>query len=1008
MRPLLGLALAAAGCAAGPAEVAILPSNADTTDDLTGVWRTDAEPHRARYEWARNGEIVPDLRGPDVPANRTAKGQTWTVTVTDLQRGGTVAQAELVIRNAAPQVTPTLSPSLPDRVSGIQVDPGSVDPDGDAVTVSTTWTVEGVTVSEADSHLDGTFFQRGDHIQATVVARDSELETVGTVTVVVWNAPATIDVVVVTPPDPTRGDILRCETGGWSDADGDLPAYHYGWHVNGADLDVNAFELDAAALLQGDEVVCVATPWDGIHAGEMYFSAPILIFNRPPTLAGAHIDPTDAYQETALTCTGTGYADADGDPWVDSHYEWLINGLQLPVTEVTLDRYFSRGDLISCRIAADDGIDLGDWVESAATEVLNTAPVLTDAWIDPPGDAREATVLSCLGGGFSDVDGDSWVDSRYEWYVNGALVHADGPTLDGNDFDKGDFVSCRVAADDSFELGNWVESLPTDVVNTGPSNVVVTTDPDPVYAHDRVRCSVSADDPDGDALSWTVSWERDGQPFEDTETTEFPGDTIGAYRVGFDELWRCVATPDDGLEVGETGEATFATDPPIGGNILVIVADDLGIDHLLSYGVAPEAPPTPTLDALAAEGVQFENAYAYEVCSPTRAAIMTGRYGRRTGSGDALRPESDFELPLEEVILPEMLRESSWFVYANSAIGKWHLGSAAAPSTVMHPNLSGFDDFRGSGGNLIHSLHEQTTGFYLWEKITNGTIVLTKAYATTITTDDAIDRIDVMPEPWFAYVAYNAPHAPWHVPPFDLHSYPDLDTDSSPALRYDAMVEALDTEIGRLLDTLSPEVRARTTVIFIGDNGTPVEVITEPFDDKRGKDTPYEGGIHVPMIVTGPLVTQPGTTSDALVHVLDIYPTMAHLAGVRMGDMTKLNPEGEVVPINFDGQSLARWLVDPDEPSIRESMYMEKFSPNFGGGNYHEDITIGRNDRWKLIRTPSANEFFDLTSSPYDEGEDLLRGEEELSPEQQEGFDLLTDFVRTKKATLAYEGPPKP
>jgi len=910
MRPLLGLALAA-GCAPLPADLAIHPSTADTTDRLKAVWQTDEEPRHLRYAWARNGAVLLDLHKSTVPAERTERGQTWTVTVTS--DDGILERAKRVIGNAPPQVEPTLHPSQPNRSSGVQLDPASLDPDGDRLTLSTTWAVADQVISETGLFLDGTFFERGDAIQATVVATDGESETTSIVSVVAVNGVPTIETVAITPADPTREHALRCETHAWSDADDDPPAFRYTWYLNSVDLELNALEL-ATELFRGDEVVCEATPWDGHGHGEVHLSTPVLIQNSRPALTSAHVDA--------------------------------------------------------------------------------------------PAEIYEDTLLSCVGSGFSDVDGDPWVDSRFQWWVNAAPIWANGPTLDGADFDHGDLVACRIAPDDGFEIGNFVNSTPVEILNSPPTNVVVTVDPDPVYPHDRVVCRVSADDVDDDELIWTITWERDGLPFVDTETTDEPDDTIGAYKVGFDELWRCEATPDDGQVLGATQGADFETDPPIGGNILVIVADDLGLDHVLAYGLADEAPPTPTLDGLAADGVLFENAYAYAVCSPTRAALMTSRYGSRTGSGDAIRTlQSTYELPLEEVTLPEMLRQSPWFFYANSGIGKWHISAATSPSGALHPNLSGFDDYRGSAGNLVHGVLGLPTSYFFWEKVINGTVTLTKSYATTETTDDTIDRITVMPEPWFAYVAYNAPHGPWHVPPPHLHSYVGLDNDSPIEMRYDATVEALDTEIGRLLDAMPADLRARTTVIFMGDNGTPDKAITEPFDPLRSKDTPYEGGIKVPMIVTGPLVSQPGTRTAALVHAVDIYPTMAHIAGVRMGDMTKLDLEGETVPIAFDGQSLARWLADPAEPSIRDMIYAEKFSPNYGP-DYYEDISIGRNDRWKLITTDDGSEFFDLESAVLDEGVDLLTVQESLDPEQQEAFDELRNFIGATKSTLVYEGPP--
>jgi len=902
------------GCGEPSPSLAIYPLGANTTDDLRLRWTAalDEQSRLVRYEWSRNDEVIHTLTDIWVPAKNTARDERWAVRA--IGPDGVVGESKIRIRNAPPSVTPTLVPLVPDRLTGIHGDPGITDPDGDDVTWSMSWTINDVTSFEGGGQdLNGNFFERDDEIVVTVTASDGDLTGVGTVSTTVGNARPSIQAALVMPSDPTRNDTLRCKGAGWEDLDQDPESYHYTWWVNEVLQDTEDEMMDADSLRPADEVVCVVAPFDGREEGDQLSSESVQIVNAPPTLSGTRIAPGQSFEDSLLTCEGSG---------------------------------------------------------------------------------------------FHDPDGDLWEGSEYAWYVNGVLVST-SDVLDGADFDKGDEVTCEHAPHDGLDAGPSVTSDPVVILNSPPTDVVITTEPDPVYPHDLVRCHVSAYDADGDAITWNIAWERDGAPFIDTVTTEHPNDTIPAYGVGFDELWRCIATPDDGTATGDTMEFNFSTDAPVGGNVLLIVADDLGIDNLGLFGLAPNPPPTPTIDSLAAEGVLFNNAYAYSVCSPTRGALMTGRYGRRTGAANVIPwTNSWFELSLDEVTLPEMLAESPWYAYANTAVGKWHLGSFAAPSASEHPILSGFDAHAGSPGNLDVNTIPGTTDYYHWQKLIDGAITTSDTYATTDTTDDAIAHIAQLPEPWFAYVAYNAPHSPWHVPPADLHGFVGLNDNSANDLKYDAAVEALDTEMGRLLASLSADMRARTTVIFLADNGTPTAVITAPFDLTRGKNTPYEGGIHVPMIISGPLVSQPGTTTDALVHAVDVYPTVAHIAGVRLGDMTKpdlLDVEG---PIAFDGQSLVRWLDDPSQPSVREALYMEQIAPNGGPEYTAEDIGIARDGRWKVISYPNYNEFYDLTAAVYDEGVDLLPGP--LGPAQQNGFDLLRDVVQTTQSALAYEGPVRP
>ena len=253
-------------------------------------------------------------------------------------------------------------------------------------------------------------------------------------------------------------------------------------------------------------------------------------------------------------------------------------------------------------------------------------------------------------------------------------------------------------------------------------------------------------------------------------------------------------------------------------------------------------------------------------------------------------------------------------------------------------------------------------------------------------------------------VSFNAPHAPFHDPPPELHSY-DLGAEATDVDRFAAAVEALDTEMGRLLASIPADVRERTSVIFLSDNGSPQSVITAPFAPTRAKNTPFEGGIHVPMIVTGPLVTSPGTRTGALVHVVDILPTMAHIAGVRLGDVTKPDMLGVVAPVTYDGQSLVRYLEDPNQDSVRDAIYMEQIAPNGGPDYTTQNVAIGRNGRWKLISYTDHDEFYDLQAAVYDEGPDLLPG---LGPAQQIGYDQLRAFTSATKQSLPYEGPPRP
>ncbi|MBW2253962.1 MAG: sulfatase-like hydrolase/transferase [Deltaproteobacteria bacterium] len=388
-------------------------------------------------------------------------------------------------------------------------------------------------------------------------------------------------------------------------------------------------------------------------------------------------------------------------------------------------------------------------------------------------------------------------------------------------------------------------------------------------------------------------------------------------------------------------------------NILVVIADDVGVDKTAAYGEHADPPPTPNLTALAERGVLFTRAFAYPKCSPTRAGVLTGRYGFHYGIGDHLLPGHRWELSLEEVTVPRMLDEGTAGLYAHSAVGKWHLGGRGRGSIgPIHPVASGFTYHAGALGNLAaHVLpHGREQSYFHFKKAEMGELYIEHEYATRDTTNDAIARIQAMPEPWFLWVAYNAAHSPYHAPPPDLNS--DGVTDEDPiSARYDAMVGSIDLEMGHLFQSMGSDLLDRTVIVFMGDNGTPPEVKTGREAGRPGKETLYEGGIRVPLIIAGPPVRLPGGRTDGLVNHTDLFATVAEIAGADL-------------ELSEESVSLLPYLDDPDLPSLREVVFAERFLPN-GPGPYDEVHRMVRDERWKLITHHGGDdELYDLREDP--------------------------------------------
>ena len=389
-------------------------------------------------------------------------------------------------------------------------------------------------------------------------------------------------------------------------------------------------------------------------------------------------------------------------------------------------------------------------------------------------------------------------------------------------------------------------------------------------------------------------------------------------------------------------------------NTLVLLSDDLGVDIVTCYLEGPAVAPTPNIDSLAREGVLFRNAWANPVCSPTRAHLQTGRHGFRTGVG-MIVTKNGWALQLSETTLPEALGLYAPRPVADAYFGKWHLGNSSVGGTAA-PNAAGWSHFAGTENNL-----NKPQTYFDWTHVENGLSTRTTEYATSRTVDDFLRWRETAPEPWVAVVAFHAPHDPFHAPPSHLHSFnlPNIDPRTRPRLFYRAMVEALDTEIGRLLAGMGTQ-RANTNVIFMADNGTPGSASVSPFIPSHAKLSPYEGGVNVPLIISGPIVKKRGREVDSLVHSTDIFSTVLDLAGV---DQDVLHSNEAI-----DGLSLVPYLKDPKQASIRSRVFSELFVPN--GTRHSKETRVLRNKRYKLIRSglqePFAFELYDLSLDPFE------------------------------------------
>lgn len=303
-------------------------------------------------------------------------------------------------------------------------------------------------------------------------------------------------------------------------------------------------------------------------------------------------------------------------------------------------------------------------------------------------------------------------------------------------------------------------------------------------------------------------------------------------------------------------------------NMLLVLADDMGTDVSPCHAPASNMVRMPVLRSLCKTGMVFDNAHAYPTCSPSRASLITGLYASRTGVGAPVSRENGSLSGSFTTVFDHL----SDVGYASGVIGKWHLSADRRNSD--HPRELGVPYHYGPFGGGVRDYEN-------WSGFENGTPVRVTEYTTSAFFDKAEDWIGGQNQRWFLWLAMNAPHTPFHAPPPDLHSFGNLDPTPARGTdvrkNYFAALEAVDTELGNLLDALPKETRDNTIVIFAGDNGTPTQVSRRLGLTKAAKGSIYQGGTHVPMMFAGPGISR-GRNSDP-VQITDLFETILELAG---------------------------------------------------------------------------------------------------------------------------------
>ncbi|MFT6319347.1 MAG: arylsulfatase A-like enzyme [Granulosicoccus sp.] len=430
----------------------------------------------------------------------------------------------------------------------------------------------------------------------------------------------------------------------------------------------------------------------------------------------------------------------------------------------------------------------------------------------------------------------------------------------------------------------------------------------------------------------------------------------------------------------------FAQQP----NVLFIIVDDIGVGPIPNYEPNSTKANMPHLEAMMNEGITFDNVWSNPVCAPSRANILTGKHGFRT---NVLNAESLSTLSQDETTLHEYIEQSSNGTYSNSLIGKWHLGGGGGMNANLdYPNESGIDYFGGIIGGGVQDYND-------YDLVINGQSTATTDYITTKFTDLAIDWINDQNQPWFCWLAYNAAHTPFHLPPTNMHTQGNLPTDSAsiadnPLPYYLAMIESLDFEMGRLFDNIPESELENTVIIFVGDNGTPGAVVESPYQSNRAKGSLYQGGVHVPMVISGVGVNRANEREDALVSFSDLFSTMVELTGTSLSQIHDSYSFAPLLAAQGDGQ--------------RECMYTEVQS----GGN--SDGWASRNETYKYISLANGGErFYNLIVDPYESNNLLpvgtLSAAELIEFDKLSNhFDVISPVADLEKETFGFKIFPNP
>ena len=426
-------------------------------------------------------------------------------------------------------------------------------------------------------------------------------------------------------------------------------------------------------------------------------------------------------------------------------------------------------------------------------------------------------------------------------------------------------------------------------------------------------------------------------------------------------------------------------------NVIIILVDDLGWADISLRG----APfKTPNIDSLFKEGVSLNRFYTTPICSPTRAALMTGRDPLKLGVAySVIMPWMNNGIHPDEHFMPESFQMNG---YQTAMFGKWHLGHS---QEIFHPNQRGFDDFYGHLHTEVGYFPPfSNQGGIDFQK--NGVTINDQGYSTFLLAREASNWINSRDKekPFFMYVPFLAPHTPLEAPDNLIEKYKTLEDTRKPTRNiaadrtreasktrapsarplYAAVVDALDQAIGEILLTIEEAgIEEETIILFSSDNGgaTYGGGGADNFPLRGGKGDTFEGSIRVVAALKWKGKIQAGSSLDQIMTVMDVFPTLSSASGINMKN-TKM----------IDGRNMWPAIIEQKDIPLKEDIYFVSEIPNYG--HFHTTVF---NKKWKLVQSISSslleikveNKLFDIANDPY-EYQDLASQEPNLVQEMAE------------------------